>query len=72
MEICRLLKEAGMTMSVSEARRLVAEGAVHVGEVRIEDPLYVVDPSGHASDDGLVIRIGRRRYIRVKFSAVPN
>lgn len=72
MEICRLLKEAGMTASVSEARRLVAEGAVHVGEVRIEDPLYVVDPSGHASDDGPVIRIGRRRYVRVRFSAVPN
>lgn len=64
VDICRLLREAGLTASSSEARRLVAEGAVFVNDVRLDDPGYAIDP-GEISAEGLCVRIGRRRYVRV-------
>ncbi len=70
MEICRLLKESGLTVSMSEARRLVAEGAVYSDESRITDPYHVVDAPKDVSTSR-VIRIGRRRYVRVRFSGAP-
>jgi len=62
--VCRLLREAGLTASSSEARRLVAEGAVFANDARIEDPGYQFDPAKIPSD-GVCVRIGRRRYVRV-------
>jgi len=64
MDVCRLLREAGLTASSSEARRLVAEGAVFANDVRLDDPCYAIDPAAIPAG-GLCVRIGRRRYVRV-------
>lgn len=65
MDISRVLKEGGLAASLSEGRRLVAEGAVYVQDVRVSDPGQVID-FGTSGFNELVIRIGRRRFLRVR------
>jgi tyrosyl-tRNA synthetase len=52
------------TMSRSDARRLIASGGVHLDE----DPLSEVDLPAE-SLDGKVLRIGRRRFRRLRIAA---
>ncbi len=47
--------------SRGEARRLIRQGAVRLGDVRVEDPDAVLTP-----DDGEVLRVGRRRFARLR------
>lgn len=60
MNIVALLVKAGLASSNSEARRLVQQGAVRVGDVRISDPKAAV-----AVPEGAVIRCGKRGFARV-------
>jgi len=57
-----LLLEMKVVKSSGEARRLIAGKAVRVGPDRrlIEDPFELVD-----LEDGMVVRIGKRRVFRV-------
>jgi len=63
-DLCRLLRDSGLTASASEARRLVGEGAVFVDDSRVGDPSYRIDPAALGAE-GIVVRVGRRRYVRV-------
>ena len=61
-----LLAGAGLTRSNSEGRRLIAQGALKIDGVRIED-----ETLAHAELIGRVIQVGKRRFGRVTPSAAP-
>jgi tyrosyl-tRNA synthetase len=56
--IDRALKEAGIVSSLSEAKRLVQQGAVQVNDV-------VIDRWDHELTRGDRIRLGKGKFIRV-------
>ncbi len=58
--IVRLLKESGLADSSSEARRLVRQGAVTIDDQRVSDEGLEIEVDGP-----LVIRVGRKRFLRV-------
>jgi tyrosyl-tRNA synthetase len=59
--IARLVKGAGLADSTTEARRLIGQGAVSIDDTRIDDPEADVPVV-----DGMVLRVGKRRFARVK------
>jgi tyrosyl-tRNA synthetase len=56
----RLLKEAGLVASTSEAMRLVKQGGVRIDGERAEDPGLAV-PKGNSH----VFQVGKRKFVRV-------
>ena len=58
--IVALIAGAGFAPSNAEARRLVAQGAVTIDDVRIEDPTAQVALHG-----GEVLKVGKRRFGRI-------
>ena len=60
-----LLKELGLESSTSNARRVIEQGGVNIGPDRevIADPKALV----HV-DDGLIVRVGKRKIVRVKLT----
>jgi len=61
MWIARLLVVLGLAASTSEARRLVVQGGVRIGDNRVTDPAADV-----AVTEGMVVRVGKRRVARVR------
>lgn len=57
----KLMLLAGLAPSTSEGRRLIQQGAVKVDGLKINDPAYNLVPA-----DGMVIRSGKRRFVRLK------
>ena len=57
----KVLKEAGLVVSSSEARRMIQQGAVEVDGERIFDLAQAL-PSGRG---GYLIKVGKRRFKRV-------
>lgn len=64
LDLCALLKAAGLISSTSEGRRLIKEGAIFLGDERVSDPAFRIDPAGIAAQ-GILARIGRRRYLKI-------
>ncbi len=58
----KLLVEAGLTESTSEARRLIKQQAVSLDNEKIADTEYNVQPAGE-----VLIRVGKRRFARICF-----
>jgi tyrosyl-tRNA synthetase len=58
----KLLVEAGMTESTSEARRLIKQQAVTLDNEKILDTEYRVQP---AKD--ILLKVGKRRFARISF-----
>jgi tyrosyl-tRNA synthetase len=58
----KLLVEAGMTESTSEARRLIKQQAVTLDNEKIMDTEYRVQPAGD-----ILIKVGKRRFARISF-----
>jgi tyrosyl-tRNA synthetase len=58
--LLELLHSAGVTVSNSEARRLVLQGAVKIDGTTVTEPGLVLQPG-----PSRVIQAGRRRYLRV-------
>lgn len=56
----RLLVHCGLTPSTSEGRRMIKQGAVRVENERIQDINYQLEVK-----DGMVLRVGKRRFARV-------
>ena len=61
MRLSALIVDAGMASSSGEARRLIDQGAVRLDDAQIRENAPVSSLS-----DG-VLRVGRRRYARLKF-----
>ena len=61
--VVRLLLLAGLAPSASEARRLIVQGGVRIGEDTVRDERGRVE-----ARDGIVVRVGKRRFARIYFS----
>ena len=57
----RLLKEAGLTASTSEALRLIKQGGVRIDGERAADPEIEIRRGA-----SLVLQVGKRRFVRVR------
>jgi tyrosyl-tRNA synthetase len=57
----RLLKEAGLTASTSEAMRLIKQGGVRIDGEKAEDPALEI-PAGGAH----VFQVGKRKFLRIR------
>jgi tyrosyl-tRNA synthetase len=60
----KLLAEAGLAPSNTEARRLIASGAVDVDDERITDPKFSVSRSAGSE---VRLRVGKRRFAKIRF-----
>jgi tyrosyl-tRNA synthetase len=58
----KLLVEAGLTESTSEARRLIKQQAVTLDSEKVVDTEFSVQPTGD-----VLIKVGKRRFARVRF-----
>jgi tyrosyl-tRNA synthetase len=54
-----VMKEVGLVLSTSEARRLIEQGAVAVDRIRVTAVDHVLPPGDHT------VQVGKRRFIRV-------
>ncbi len=61
--VCHLLRDAGLTQSTSEARRMIQQGAVRIAQQRIDNPNLRVPAQGQT-----IVQVGRRRITSVTFS----
>jgi len=61
-QLFRLIHEAKLAGSTSEAKRLVQEGAVRVDGDQVTDPLQEVPVPEPA---GVVLQVGRRKFVRL-------
>jgi tyrosyl-tRNA synthetase len=59
--VVRLLSLCGFAPSNSEARRLVAQGAVRINGRRVDDPEAAV-----LVEDGATLQVGKRRFARIR------
>jgi len=59
-QIANLLKDAGLTVSTSEAMRMVKQGAVRIDGEKVSDPRLAV-----AVGSTQVVQVGKRKYARV-------
>lgn len=60
MMAAKLLFSCGLVGSVSQAKRMIQQGGVMVNGVRVLDSNQQIKPF-----DGMVIQVGRRRFVRV-------
>ncbi|MBM4116238.1 tyrosine--tRNA ligase [bacterium] len=60
--LVRLLTEQGLAKSASDARRLIAQGAVSVDGLVVSDPERSLEL---AAGDSAVVKVGKRRYFRI-------
>jgi tyrosyl-tRNA synthetase len=58
----KLLVEAGLTGSTSEARRLIKQQAVTLDSEKVLDTEFSVQPEGD-----VLIKVGKRRFAKVRF-----
>ena len=64
MRLSRILREAKLVASSSEARRLIEQGAVEVNQEKV-----VADSTASGLMPGDIIRVGRRRAVRLVSTA---
>jgi len=58
----KLLVEAGLTGSTSEARRMIKQQAVSLNSEKILDTAFSVQPEGE-----VLVKVGKRRFARIRF-----
>ncbi len=61
LALSRVLKEAGLTSSTSEAMRLIKQGGVRIDGEKADDPALEISP-GQAH----VFQVGKRKFMRVR------
>ncbi len=59
--IAKLLKQAGLVKSTSEAFRMIRQGAVRIDGERLEDPKRVIAPG-----EVHIFQVGKRRFAKVE------
>jgi len=63
LALTRLLKEAGLTASTSEAMRLIKQGGVRIDGEKVDDPAQEIRPG-----QSHVFQVGKRKFVRVRIS----
>jgi tyrosyl-tRNA synthetase len=61
--ICNALKDAGLTGSTSDARRMITQGAVRINGEKLDDLATELAPGSAA-----IIQVGKRRIARVEIN----
>jgi tyrosyl-tRNA synthetase len=64
MQLARIIAAIGAAESNSDARRLIAQGAVNVDDARFDDPKSVLDATQGKS---YTLKVGKRRFVKVTF-----
>jgi len=62
--LSRVMADAGLASSNSEARRLIQQGAVRVNDERVTDPKATLPASPGST---ALVRAGKRRFARLRF-----
>ncbi len=62
LPLARLLAQAGLAPSNSEARRLIEQGGVHADGERLSDPAQTLAPRA----EPYLLKVGKRRFARVR------
>lgn len=62
--IAEVLVEAGLTLSKSDAKRLIEQGGVEIDNEKISDPNLPF--ISFAKNDETIIQVGKRRFVKVK------
>lgn len=62
LNLLRVLREAGLVASASEAQRNLEQGGVRINGERIEDKALVLEPGTY------VLQVGKRKFARVTLS----
>lgn len=70
LSIAKVLVAAGLAKSLSDARRLVAQGGVKLGADKVSDAEAPLDDN--ALRDGAVLRVGKQKAVRVVASPRQN
>ena len=60
LKLADLLIESGMVPSKSEAKRLILQGAVEIGDSTATDAQAILELK-----QGLIIRVGKRKFVRI-------
>ena len=68
MSLVHIMKDAGLTISISEGRRLIEQGGVRVNEVRVKDIRATIN----VVLEGALIQVGKRRVKSVGFKLRPE
>jgi tyrosyl-tRNA synthetase len=66
LPIPRILKEAGLAASTSEAMRLIKQGGVRVDGERVENPKLEI-----AAGQTYIFQVGKRKFARVTVAKAP-
>jgi tyrosyl-tRNA synthetase len=61
IRITQVLKETGLTASISEAMRMIDQGGVKIDGERVSDKAATMPPGGAA-----VLQVGKRKFARVR------
>lgn len=61
--LTKLLAENGLCSSLSEARRLIVQGAVKINDEKVVDTKHIITDLDEA-----VIKAGKRKFLKVKFN----
>ncbi|MBI9098800.1 MAG: hypothetical protein JEY91_10010 [Spirochaetaceae bacterium] len=62
LKITSVLKDAGLTESVSEGKRLILQGGLKVDGCKKSDPDFILNiPIGSS----LLIKAGKRRFLKI-------
>ena len=64
-ELFDILKRANLVKSKADAKRLMDQGAIKIGdaELKVDDLQTLIDIP--QSDEGLVVKVGKRRFVRL-------
>ncbi|HSW47739.1 MAG TPA: tyrosine--tRNA ligase [Candidatus Saccharimonadales bacterium] len=62
--VAEVLVETGLTLSKSDAKRLIEQGGVEIDNERINDPNIPFETL--AKNDETIIQVGKRKFIKVK------
>lgn len=63
IEVAELLSRCKLCKSKSDARRMIAQGAVSVNDQKISDEKTMLT-SAHLKDNGLLLKVGKKKYFR--------
>jgi len=67
MPIPALIVKAGLCSGTSEARRMVAQGAVKINGEKVEDPKKVIKES-----ESFVLQVGKRKFVRINSKKIDQ
>ena len=67
INILDLLVKTGLSPSKAEARRLIQQGGIHAGEIKVETPEYMVNGQSFDGNE-LILKKGKKTYHKVILS----